>query len=401
MEESVRKEATGESPGEYRDRLLPWFVLRSVPGIGNHLFKRLLNRFQSPGAVLNADPGELTETEGISDRLASLIKAHRPTDAVLREMENIIRKQYRIITMKDPDYPGLLLQIPDPPPFLYVSGHPGNCTACIAVVGTRNPTRYGIFVTRQLCRDLAAMNITVVSGMARGIDTAAHTGTLDAGGKTIAVLGSGFERIYPAENMELFHRISASGAVMTEFPLFAGPEPHHFPVRNRIISGISLGTVVVEASRRSGSLITARLAAEQDREVFAVPGNINSFQSAGPHGLIRQGAKLVENARDIADELSHVLRFHMTQDHIRQEDMLEKLPPLTAEEEKVFKALGPYPVHIDELVRRLYMEPGPVSALLLQLELKGVVAQSPGKMFSIEVEKMVKNRSADSPDLFR
>ena len=385
MAEPVRK----EFPRESEERLLPWFVLRSVPGIGNHLFKRLISRFQTPDAVLNAHPDELTRTEGISDRLAAAIKAHRPTDAVRREIENILRREYRIVTMKDPDYPGLLLQIPDPPPFLYVSGHLGNCTASIAVVGTRNPTRYGILVTRQLCRDLTGMNITVVSGMARGIDTAAHAGTLDAGGRTIAVLGSGFERIYPAENMDLFHRISDSGAVITEFPLFAGPDPHHFPVRNRIISGISLGTVVVEASRKSGSLITARLAAEQDREVFAVPGNINSFQSAGPHGLIRQGAKLVENARDIAEELSHVLRFHLSRDHIRQEDMLEKLPPLTAEEETVFKALGPYPVHIDELVRRLSLDPGPVSAILLQLELKGVVAQSPGKMFSMELEKMV------------
>ncbi|MEE4359475.1 MAG: DNA-processing protein DprA [Desulfococcaceae bacterium] len=373
---------------EEKDALLPWFVLRSVPGIGNHLFKRLTDRFDTPEAVLNAGEEELCRTGGISARLAAAIQRQEISDAVRRELEKIRRKNLRIVTMKDPDYPGLLLQIPDPPPFLYVYGNTGSCSRNIAVVGSRNPTAYGTMVTRKLCRELAGMELTVVSGMARGIDTAAHQGTLAAGGKTIAVLGSGFDRIYPAENTELFHRIADRGAVITEFPLNAGPDPHHFPIRNRIISGISLGVVVVEASGKSGSLITARLAAEQDREVFAVPGSISSFRSTGPHGLIKQGAKLVENAADIVEELPQLLRFHMSREHIRQEDILEKFPALTAEEEKLCKALGPYPLHIDELVRRLALEPGRVSALLLQLELKGVVSQSPGKMFALDVEQV-------------
>ncbi|MEZ4528423.1 MAG: DNA-processing protein DprA [Desulfobacterales bacterium] len=387
MIQSVQKEFSGEFPGKCKDRLLPWFVLRSVPGIGNHLFKRLLNRFQTPEAVLNASCGELTQTEGISDRLALAVKSQKPAPAVIRELENIIQKQYRIVTMNDPDYPDLLREIPDPPPFLYVSGQLIRSNACVAVVGTRNPTSYGIFATRHLCRELAAMNISIVSGMARGIDTAAHRAALEAGGKTIAVLGSGLERIYPPENKELFHSISGSGAVISEFPLSAEPEPHHFPVRNRIISGMSLGTVVVEASRKSGSLITARLAAEQDREVFAVPGNIRSFQSAGPHGLIKQGAKLVENAQDIAEEIAHALRFHITQEHLPGEKQPAKLPPLTADEAKVFNALGSNPVHIDELVRKLSLDPGPLASLLLQLELKGLAVQTPGKLFSLDMEK--------------
>ncbi|GBC60778.1 DNA protecting protein DprA [Desulfonema ishimotonii] len=367
------------------DRLLPWFILRSVPGVGNHLFKRLLDRFGTPDRALDASVEALAGVDGITARLAAVIRQHTETAAVRRETEDLSRSPYRIVTLTDPDYPGLLLEIPDPPPFLYVYGDMGNCSRNIAVVGARSATRYGLFTTGRLCRELATLNMTVVSGMARGVDTAAHAGALAAGGRTIAVLGSGFERIYPTENTELFHRIAESGAVITEFPLRAGPEPHHFPIRNRIISGISLGTVVVEASRKSGSLITARLAAEQNREVFAVPGNIHSFKSAGTHSLIKEGAKLVENAQDIMEELAHVIRDHMAKDRISRQDIMENIPPMSPEETTVFKALGPYPVHIDELVRTLGMDPGQLSGILLQLELKGIVAQSAGKMFSIEI----------------
>ena len=378
---------------EKAEQLRPWFVLRSVPGIGNHLFKRLTDRFGSPEQVLGASADELTQAEGISPRLASAILNQGVTDAVKKELDRLAQSPYQIVTMKDPDYPGLLLQIPDPPPFLYVCGDPGRCTRTLAVVGSRSATRYGLFTTRRLCTELARLNITVVSGMARGVDTAAHTGALEGQGRTIAVLGSGFDRIYPSENTDLFHEIAASGAVITEFPLRAGPDPHHFPIRNRIISGISLGTVVVEASKKSGSLITARLAAEQNREVFAVPGNIHSFKSTGTHSLIKQGAKLVENAGDIMEELGPVIRGHMAREHIRQEDILEHLPPLSDEEAGVFKALGPYPIHIDELVRKLDTDPATLSGILLQLELRGVVAQSPGKMFSVETDGMFAGKS--------
>ncbi|QTA82425.1 DNA-processing protein [Desulfonema limicola] len=370
--------------------ILPWFILRSVPGIGNLLFKRLLDRFKLPENALTASYEELVSVNGITDRLARAVIGHKTSDPVKREIELIDAKGCKIITMKDPEYPGLLLQIPDPPPFLYVYGDLGSCSANIAVVGSRNATRYGMFTTKKLSADLAVLKFTIVSGMARGIDTAAHSGALDAGGKTIAVLGSGFEKVYPAENIALFHRIARSGAVITEFPLNAGPEPHHFPVRNRIISGISLGTVIVEAAKKSGSLITARLALEQNREVFAVPGNIHSFKSAGTHSLIKQGAKLVENAQDIVEELSHLIRFHMAKNHISPEDILKHAPRLSPEQLQVVQALGPYPVHIDELIRKLSINPGNLSSILLQLELKGIVVQSPGKMFSIELDKDVK-----------
>ena len=374
--------------------LAPWFRLRSVPGIGNYLFKRLMDRFQSPDRVFQAPREELLQVDGISNRLAAAIKGHPLTDAVKKELALIDRSDYSIVTMNDPGYPDLLIQIPDPPPFLYVYGRLGDCSRNIAVVGSRNATAYGRYTAERLCSEMAAVGFTIVSGLARGIDTAAHHGALTAGGKTIAVLGTGLERVYPAVNRDLFYRIAESGAVITEFPLKAGPDAHRFPVRNRVISGISLGTVVVEAAQKSGSLITARLAAEQNREVFAVPGNVHSTKSAGTHLLIKQGAKLVETVEDIFEELPHAVTSHMARNQTPAEGAppertLKKLPPLSEDEQRVMAALGPYPVHIDVLVRALDIDAGVLSAILMRMELKGVVAQTPGKMFSIETDKVI------------
>lgn len=371
------------------EKLLSWLSLRSVPGIGNHLFKRLIDRFTSPEKVFHASPDDLLEVEGISQRLVAAIQKYSVPDSVRKEMDLVVEKGYQIVTMTDPNYPPLLLQIPDPPPFLYVYGQLGHTAKSIAVVGSRVATRYGLTTTDSLCRNMAKLNITVVSGMARGIDTAAHEGALQGKGVTIAVLGSGLERVYPYENLRLFHRIAESGAVISEFPLTADPEAHHFPIRNRIISGITLGTVVVEAARKSGSLITARLAGEQGREVFAVPGSIRSFKSTGTHKLIQEGAKLLTNVQDIVEELPQIIRTHLATEAIDQTQMLDKVPPLTPEETEVFKALGPYPMHIDDLGRKLSADPGKLSSILLQLELKGVVQQDPGMLFSIQVESML------------
>ena len=360
--------------------MLPWFVLKSVPGIGNHLFKRLIDCFNSPENVFEASGKDLLEVEGITPRLVAAIKHHKVRDSVKKDLDLVIKKGYKIVTMADTDYPSLLLQIPDPPPFLYVFGSLNGSSKNIAVVGSRNATEYGISTTRRLCKNLALLNMTIVSGMAIGIDSAAHQGALTAKGNTIAVLGSGLEIIYPAENRKLFHMIAENGAVISEFSLLTEPEPHNFPIRNRIISGISLGTVVVEATKRSGSLITARLAAEQNREVFAIPGSIHSFKSTGTHTLIKQGAKLVEHAQDIMEELSHVIDTPHEEGRMGSQAM-EKLPRLSSEESIVFEALGAYPVHIDDLARKLSMKSGKLSSILLQLELKGIVHQSPGKIF--------------------
>ena len=370
------------------ENILPWFALKTVPGIGRYHFKRLIDHFKSPELVFEASREELLDLDGMSKRLVSAIKQHKTPEQVKKELDLVKQKGYCIVTMADSDYPPLLLQIPDPPPFLYVYGNLDKSIKNVAVVGSRNATTYGISTTEQLCTNLASNGITVVSGMARGIDTAAHKGALIGKGKTIAVLGSGLERVYPSENIKLFHEIAVSGAVVSEFSLMTEPEAHNFPVRNRIISGISLGTVIVEATKRSGSLITARLAAEQNREVFAVPGSIHSFKSTGTHTLIKQGAKLVEQTQDIIEELAPLIQEHAPAQNTDQNKTTHKLPALSSEELKIYKVLGPYPVHIDDLARKISMEPGKLLSILLKLELKEVVLQTPGKLFSVKTKNM-------------
>jgi len=368
------------------ENLRPWFTLKTVPGIGNLRMKRLLDQFQTPERVLAADVKELGLTEGITHRLATAIHRHRLPSWAEDDLNRVIQSSYRVVTMTDAEYPSLLLQIPDPPPFLYVHGNLHSTPKNIAVVGSRNATGYGLSIARKLSADLSTLGLTIVSGMARGVDTAAHQGALSADGETVAVLGSGLEKIYPAENKELSDKIAVNGAVISEFPLTAPPEGHNFPIRNRIISGMSLGTVVVEAGKKSGSLITARMAVEQNREVFAVPGSISSYKSTGTHNLIKQGAKLVEHAQDIIEELALLLEGYNARKKTDLEMLKDQLPPLTEDESQVLGALGPYSVHIDDLARQLTLDIGKLAAVLLQLELKGVVTQTPGKMFSIELQ---------------
>jgi DNA processing protein len=367
------------------DKRLSWFCLKSVPGIGNHLFKRLINRFNSPDVVFQASQQQLLQVEGITKRQAAAILNYKAPQSIKAELDQANQKGYKIITLIDSAYPQLLREIPDPPPFLYVSGRLQGTPKNIAVVGSRNPTAYGVSTTQKLCADLCANDITIVSGMAVGIDAAAHQGALAGKGKTVAVLGSGFNKIYPSQNRRLFERISEEGAVITEFELNAEPEAHHFPIRNRIISGMSMGTIVVEATRRSGSLITARLAAEQNREVFAVPGSIQSFKSTGTHALIKQGAKLVENAQDVIEELVAYMDMGppaLHEDH-DQQHAARKQSVLAPEERAICNILSPYPEHIDTITRKTHIDSGKILSLLLQLELKGVVQQLPGKYFAL------------------
>ncbi len=368
--------------------LRPWFALKSVPGIGDLFYKRLIDRFKTPEAVFQASNQDLHDVEGMTSRMISFIKHHHVPESLKRDLDLISESPFEVITLADSRYPALLLQIPDPPPFLYVYGTIYPHTNNIAVVGSRNATPYGISTTKRLCEGLASLGINVVSGMARGIDTAAHVGALNGKGKTIAVLGSGLKNVYPAQNLKLFHQISKNGAVISEFSLSEEPNPHNFPRRNRIISGLSLGTVIVEASKKSGSLITAHLAAEQGREVFAVPGSIQSFKSAGTHYLIKQGAKLVEHPQDIIEELSAQLQVSGTKKKSAQLQQEPKHPPLSSDESLVLNAVGPYPVHIDDIVRNIPLDSGRLSGILLKLELYGLVQQSPGKRF---------NRKTDAP----
>lgn len=366
---------------------MPWFSLKSVPGIGNLLFKRLYDRFERPENVFSASFKELLHVEGMTRRLAGAIASYRIPDSVEADLERVRQKGIRVITLADREYPQLLRQIPDPPPFLYIYGTLSPTGPSIAIVGSRNATGYGLATARRLSTDLAALGLTVVSGMAVGIDTAAHEGALRAGGKTIAILGSGLLRIYPRQNLKLAQQIAENGAVATEFATLTEPNAHNFPARNRIISGMCLGTVVVEASRKSGSLITARLALDQNREVFAVPGNVTSFKSMGTHSLIKKGAKLVVDVDDIMEEIAHGLQARPGHDRSAAVPDAKSTIALTPDESQVLDLLEPYPVHIDELVRRSALATGKLSGVLLQLELKGLVEQAPGKLFNLKPDQ--------------
>ncbi len=366
-------------------RLDAWVALRRVPGIGPLMFKRLLDRFGSPEDVFSAGRHDLCRVEGIAEKSIKGI-VHADYSGAARKETNYCRQSgCRIITLHDREYPCRLARIADPPPYLYAFGQALPSGPAVAMVGTRNPTRYGISMARRLGSDLAGMGFVIVSGMARGIDSAAHLGALDAGAKTVAVLGSGLSVIYPAENRRLYYRIAESGTVISELPGKEPPNAYNFPGRNRIISGMSLGVIVVEAAKKSGSLITAGFAAEQGREVFAVPGNINSYKSTGAHELLKQGARLVERAEDVVEELAPLLVTGFAgpgKSHDSGNVKKESAPALTAEESRVYHALDPYPIHIDALSGRLAMDAGSLLAVLLNLELKGMAMQMPGKYFS-------------------
>ncbi len=351
------------------------------------MFRRLVSHFGDPEKALLAERRHLLAVNGMTPKVALAISRHSMPEKVTRDLGLVSEHGFGVATFSSTNYPALLRHIPDPPPFLYTLGELSAKANYVAVVGSRNATEYGLEITFDLCRELASLGITVVSGMARGIDTAAHQGALAGNGRTVAVLGCGLGTVYPRENRELFSRVSKSGAVVTELPVRAGPLGNHFPARNRIIAGMSAGTIVVEAAKKSGSLITARLAAEQGREVFAVPGSIASGRSAGTHGLIKQGAALVESALDVVNELSAFFHAPCTKTTSTKEPPVKDVPEtlnLSDQEKTVLSGLDPYPVHIDVLVRRLNMGPGVLSGILLQLELKGVVHQAPGKMFKRE-----------------
>ncbi|MCF8024278.1 MAG: DNA-processing protein DprA [Desulfobacteraceae bacterium] len=367
-----------------RQRLDAWIALRKIPGVGPLMFKRLVDRFGSPEKVFAANRRELCKIEGLSGKIFHAILGTDFSGAAEKEIAFCRHNGCRIITFQDEEYPYRLARIPDPPPYVYAFGRDFSKDPSVAVVGTRSPTRYGISMARRLSADLSAMGFVIISGMALGIDSAAHVGALDAGGKTVAVLGSGISVIYPRQNRGLYYRIAENGTIISELPVHEPPNAYNFPARNRIISGMSLGTVVVEAASKSGSLITARLAAEQGREVFAVPGNINSYKSTGTHDLLKQGAKLVERAEDVVEELAPLLLTSSAGAgkpagcgaNRSKQDF-----DLTAEELRVYDALDPYPSHIDELSRRLAMDAGSLLAVLSNLELKGMAMQMPGKYF--------------------
>jgi DNA processing protein len=364
--------------------LRAWMALRRVEGLGDAAARRVLEAFRSPEAVLSATLDDLVGIGGlrVPDAQALL---HEPTSEARRQLEAEFRTLQRlrlsVVTCVDADYPPRLSAIADPPPFLYLSGTliPRDHHA-VAIVGSRRVSAGGRQVTEELSRELARAGFTIVSGLARGVDGAAHRGALAVGGRTVAVLGCGVDVTYPPEHRPLREQIEREGAVVSELPLGAPPHAHHFPKRNRIISGLSMGVVVTEAAESSGSLITARLAAEQGREVFALPGFVKSENSRGPNGLIKQGAKLVETVEDIIEELLPQLQGEF-RDRVAGWAPEGAAPPVPVEEDEaaIYAHLSFEPVHIDALVASTGLPAATVTAALLRMELRGSLRRLPGQ----------------------
>lgn len=354
--------------------------LNLTPNVGPLTFERLIERFGDPTRIFEASSAELRGVEGVGGTTASQIRSvsEQQVDEELAEAE---RHHVTLIARGDEDYPESLLNIPDPPLVLYVRGQRrAEDALAIAMVGTRRASFYGRKQARRLAGGLAAMGFTIVSGMARGIDTECHEGALGVGGRTVAVVGTGLSALYPPENAELYLRIVASGAVLSEFPMRFPAGPGNFPRRNRIISGLSLGVVVVEAGVRSGALITARHAMEQNREVFAVPGMADSPGSQGCHRLIRDGAHLVESPSDVVDQLGPLAAAAPT------EDMGELIRPqalkLNDREKLIYAQLDSHPRTLDELVEGTGLSIPELNSALTVLEMRKLVKRLPGQCFA-------------------
>jgi DNA processing protein len=376
-----------------KDDLTAWVALKSVEGVGNVAYRNLLAAFGSPDRVFEATLPQLEQTPGLNHKTARNIKDFRGLQRARAEIDRAAREGVSIVTVKDPAYPDRLRRIYDYPPLLYIKGTLTPEDIPVAVVGSRNASPYGRFVTERLCRELALRGVTVVSGLARGIDTCAHRGALAGRGRTIAVMGCGIDVIYPLDNRKLHGEIVSNGAVVTEFPFGTEPDRPHFPARNRIISGMSLGVLIVEAGEKSGSLITARCALEQGREVFAVPGSIDLPGSRGTNSLLRQGAKLVECVEDILEEILPQLEHPPAVPH-RAASGPVSLPAahapqaagreaLTEKESRLLGFITEKPLDADTIINRSGLAAAEVLAILLSLELKGHVLQLPGKLFKL------------------
>ncbi|UCH81020.1 MAG: DNA-processing protein DprA [Nitrospiraceae bacterium] len=358
-----------------------WIALNFLPDIGPVLSRRLLSAFGSPENIFSMSLKELRQIEGVGKNRALRITQFNGWGRVQREIDLAAKNNIHIVSSACRDYPECLTHIVDAPPVLYMKGRIESADKyAVAMVGSRNSTIYGRQVAGQIGLKLASSGLTVVSGMARGVDTSSHIAALKAGGRTIAVLGSGLDVPYPATNRELMNKIASSGCVISEFPFGTQPLRENFPRRNRIISALSMGVIVVEAALDSGSLITVTYALEQGKDVFAVPGNITSRNSRGTNELIKNGAKLIESADDVISDLKPQLQGALKEDiRIREIECAQ----LSDDEKSVFRCLSAEPKHIDMIVREEKIAMGKALSILLGLELKGVVSQSEGKLFSL------------------
>jgi DNA processing protein len=373
-----------------KEQELHWLALRMTPGLGTRTAYQLIQKLRTPEAIFRSSPSEL-EAQGLARGIAQSIASGCAFDDAADQHNKLAEFGSRLIPITAPEYPERLREIYDPPVLLFVRGRVELLhSLMISVVGTRRPSRYGIAATEKLSSDLAAAGLTIVSGMARGIDTAAHNAALQAGGGTIAVFGCGVDLVYPAENRKLAAILAEKGLVLSEFPMGAPPYPQNFPIRNRIVSGMSIGVLVVEGAQYSGSAITARLAMDQQREVFAVPGNITSKMSWGPNLLIKQGAKLVQEWNDVVVELSPEDRKRLVMEGQpnlevvpRQQDEDEPEIPLNKiSAEIVSKLRVDEAIHLDTLLESLeHVSSSEIIAALFDLEVRGRVRQLPGRNF--------------------
>ena len=362
-----------------QDQRQAWLALYMIPGLGNVILRRLFKKFLDVNAIFEANFFDLMGVEGLGKGIARKILDRGFLERAEREILKAEQAGAKVLTYQDPAYPLLLREIHNPPMVLFVKGReiPLEQTF-VGLVGSRNPTHYGLKTAERISMALAKRGAGVVSGLARGIDGSAHGGCLRAKGFTIGVLGTGIDVVYPKSNGKLFDQMVHEGAVLSEFPMGTAPEPRNFPIRNRVISGLARGVAVIEATRKSGSLITAALALEQNREIFAVPGSIDSFKSTGTHWLIKQGAKLIESADDILDEL-----WFLKQSAGIKKEREPLLPKgkMDGVERTIYDIIGNYPIHIDQIARTGAMDAGQVAMTLLKMELNGTIRQLPGKMY--------------------
>ncbi len=362
-----------------------WLLLCRKTRVGPVAMSRMIDAFGTPEAAACATARQLRDKAGFGEKQASAIaETPAPEDRVNRDIDILNRLGARIMTLWDEDYPPLLKEIHPPPSLLFVRGTiPHRDNLAVAVVGTRNPSSYGMEITERISQGLARAGVTLVSGLARGIDTVCHKAALKEGGLTVGVLGCGLDVSYPSENKLLCEEMASKGAVITEFPPGTPPLANNFPRRNRIVSGLSRAVVVVEAARNSGALITARHALDQNRDVLVVPGSVNSRRSWGPHHLLKQGAGLVESAEDILETLSAHIRPVTRQPKIREPKEEQCLSQACRE---ILKSLDTDPIHIDMLCESLKIDVARLSGALLELELMGLIRQFPGKMFTRIIE---------------
>ncbi|MGV3772299.1 MAG: DNA-processing protein DprA [Verrucomicrobiales bacterium] len=359
-----------------------FIALNMIPQIGPVKVRHLLEHFRDAPSILRASKSELSRVHGIGEAAAEAISGWKSTIDLESELKRIKDFDCFVVTSEDDNYPNLLREIYDPPLALYVKGTlTDRDKNSVAIVGSRMTTSYGMNTARKFGYQLAYMGVTVVSGGARGIDTAAHQGALSAKGRTIAVMGTGINMVFPPENAALFEKIASSGAVITQFPFNRPGDKQAFPIRNRIVAGMTLGTVVVEANATSGALITAGMAVDFGRHVFAVPGQIDSPRSKGCHDLIKKGAKLCEGAEDIVSEFEYLFPQSNRPPQLAETPSLPGLT-LTDNEAKVYETLRREQMYIDEIIEHSGLPPSAVSVTLLSLEMKRMVKQMPGKIFA-------------------